>query len=402
MSFPNIDYSLQYYNDDYPYNQSPNYYPFDDSFSLNLSRENHLKYGDISEMQLLNNSNNKNINIEGDKECSPAPAPLRASSNINQPNNQNQNELSNSNMECPEVVNKTINTNELDDKAKEIFKLLCDNENFNIYDDNELIEKPFDKTRYFIENDILSQSLGNTDPNINFDLENKSAAVNVIPINDNLNSPPNKICNSENNVNILNSNELYVPKNNSIITPFCSKVLFINTNEGKKTKNKNGYIRKLKPDSLRKKIKSRFHKKLKQIINIKLKECGSKLLFDLFPQSFTTNINIEFNRPLLNITMRELFQKKFGFKAKDREKIDFNIKVIKYIEETPHLNNDEKISKFLDSTYEEIIQSYMHGQYLLEDIEKLKKEGENSDYINRYVFIAIHWIDFYKNGGIKI
>ncbi len=42
----------------------------------------------------------------------------------------------------------------------------------------------------------------------------------------------------------------------------------------------------------------------------------------------------------------------------------------------------------------------MHGKYLLEDIERLKKEGENSDYINRYSFIAIHWIDFYKNGHI--
>ena len=402
MSLPSLDYSLQYNNDDYQDNQSSNYYPFDDSFSLNIYRENHLKYGDISDMQSLNNSNNKNINIEGDKECSPAPAPLRASSNINQPHNQNQNELSNSNMECPEVVNKTFNTNELDDKAKEIFKILSDNENINIYDENELIEKPFDKTRYFIENELLSQSLSNIDPNINSDLENKSAAVNVIPIIDNLNSPPNKVCNSENNVNLSNSYELLGTKNNSIITPFCGKILFINTNGGKKTKNKNGYVRKLKPDSLRKKIKARFHKKLRQIINIKLKECGSKLLFDLLPQPFTTNINIEFNRPLLNITMRELFQKKFGYKAKDREKIDYNIRVIKYIEENPQLNNDEKISKFLDSTYEEIIQSYMHGQYLLEDIEKLKKEGENSDYINRYVFIAIHWIDFYKNGGIKI
>ena len=399
MNFPSFDYySLPYNNDneDYHENQSSNYCGLDDSFSLIFTKENQLKYYEISDTQSLNNSNNKNI--EGDKECSPAPAPLRSSTNINQ--SQNQNELSNSNMECPEVVNKNLNTNELDDKAKELIKIFNDNENINIYDENELIEKPFDKTRDFIENESISQTINYIDSNNNPDLENKSAAVNIIPINDNinnLNSPPNKI----NNVNNLNN------VNNSVITPLCSKknqnrekILFINTKEGKKSKNKNGYARKLKPDSLRKKIKARFHKKLRQIINNKLKECGSKMEFDLLPQSFITNINIDFNKPLLNITMRELFQKTFGFKAKDREKINYNIRVIKYIEENHHLNNDDNISKFLDSTYEEIIQKYMHGNYLLEDIEKLKKDGENSDYINRYVFIAMHWIDFYKNGGI--
>ena len=156
----------------------------------------------------------------------------------------------------------------------------------------------------------------------------------------------------------------------------------------------------MKPDSIRKKIKARVHKKLKLIINDKLKECRSKYFFDLLPQSFVTNINIDFNKPLLNITMRELFQKTFGFKAKDREKINHNKRVLKYLEDNPHINNNDKISNFLDSTYEEIIQKYMHGKYLLEDIERLKKQKENSDYINRYTFIAIHWIDFYKNGHI--
>jgi hypothetical protein len=309
-------------------------------------------------------------------------------------------------MECPEVVNKNINTNELDDKAKELIKIFNvnnDNENINIYDENELIEKPFDKTREFIENESISQTINYIDSNNNPDLENKSAAVNVIPINDNLNSPPNKI----NSVNCSNSfsniQELSCPQNN-YKTPLSNKnnetaVLFLNTSNHK-NKNKKGIVRKLKPDSLRKKIKARLHKKLKQIINIKLKECGSKYFFDLLPQPFITNVNIEFNKPLLSITMRELFQKTFGFKAKDREKIDYNKRVMKYIEDNPNINNNDKISNFLDSSYEEIIQKYMHGQYLLEDINRLKNEGENSDYINRYTFIAIHWIDFYKNGHI--
>ena len=403
----NIDISLLNNGIDNFELQKINDYPLDESFSLICSKESQLKNSlEFSDIQFLNNSNNKNI--EGDKECSPAPAPLRSSPN----QNENQKDLSNShNMECPEVVNKNLNNNniELDEKMIEMSKLY--NYEYTISDD-ELIEKPFDENRYFKEID-LTQSLNIIDSN-NIELENKSAAVNVIPINDNLNSHLNKI-NSLNNVNNSNISqnlsssvqELSCPKNIFIVTPLCSKnnknienVLFINTNQQKKNKNKNGFVRKLKPDSIRKKIKARFHKKLKLIINDKLKECRSKYFFDLLPQSFVTNINIDFNKPLLNITMRELFQKTFGFKAKDREKINHNKRVLKYLEDNPHINNNDKISNFLDSTYEEIIQKYMHGKYLLEDIERLKKQRENSDYINRYTFIAIHWIDFYKNGHI--
>ena len=364
---------------------SNNYPPLDDSYSLNNFKEL------FPDNQLLNNSSSKNL--EGDIES--APAPLRAISNLNQ----NQNELANSshNMECPpEVDNKTINNKDPDEQVIEMLKIFSDN--------NELIDKPLDNNFYF--NNIETTNNINNDPsnNNNIELENNSAPMNVnlIPINENLNPPTYNLNNSNSNLQ-----ELSCPKNNFIITPFCSKncrkkenILFYNTNEGKRNKSKSTIIRKLKPDSLRKKIKARFHKKIGQIINNKLKEYGSKFQFGLFPQPFIKNINIEFNRPLLSLTMRELFQKTFGFKDKDREKANYNIKVIKYLEENPDICLDDKITNFLDSTYEEIIKKFMHGKYLLEDIERLKKEGENREYINRYTFIAMHWVEFYKNGGL--
>lgn len=367
--------------------QSSNIYPpLDDSYSLNNFKEL------LPDNLLLNNSSSKNL--EGDKES--APAPLRAISN----SNQNQSELANSshNMECPpEVDNKSINIKESDEQVIEMLKIFTDN-------NCELIDKPLDKNLYLnnIETSINNNiDLANSN---NIELENNSAPMNVnlISINENLNPPSYNINNSNSNLQ-----ELSCPKNNFIITPFCSKnsrkkenILFYNTNEGKRNKSKGSIIRKLKPDSLRKKIKARFHRKIGQIINNKLKEYGSKFQFGLFPQPFIKNINIEFNRPLLSLTMRELFQKTFGFKDKDREKTGYNIKVIKYLEENPDICLDDKITNFLDSTYEEVIKKYMHGNYLLEDIERLKKEGEDSEYINRYTFIALHWVDFYKNGGL--
>ena len=363
---------------------SNNYPPLDDSYSLNNFKEL------LPDNQLLNNSSSKNL--EGDRES--APAPLRTISNLNQ----NQNELANSshNMECPpEVDNKTINNEDPDEQIIEILKIFSDN--------NELIDKPLDKKLYFNNIETTNNNIDSSINN-NIELENNSAPMNVnlIPINENLNPPTYNLNNSNSNLQ-----ELSCPKNNFIITPFCSKncrkkenILFYNTSERKRHKSKSTIIRKLKPDSLRKKIKARFHRKIGQIINNKLKEYGSKFQFGLFPQPFIKNINIEFNRPLLSLTMRELFQKTFGFKDKDREKTNYNIKVIKYLEENPDICLDDKISNFLNSTYEEIIKKYMLGKYLLEDIERLKKEGENSEYINRYTFIAMHWVEFYKNGGL--
>lgn len=387
--------------------------PLDNSFSLMISEENKNKNpleNIESQFQIINNSKNSEI----DKDDSPAPAPLRASQS------QIQNDLGVShNMECPEVVQQ-------ENKVADLIKIFSEEK----YTEEELIEKPFDQSLYFYHQQNF-ENFNNGDYINNNELGDKSAAVNAITGEDSTNSLLNKV----NNLDINNSNSIYnsnsnintgfnnleesypAPKNNFIPTPLCSKnykeekkdkkyknekLLFLNSSKEKKNTNntKSVIYRKLKPDSLRKKIKARFHKKLRQIINTQLKEAGSKYFFDNLPQCFITNINIGFNKPLLNITMRELFQKTFGFKAKDREKIEYNIKVLKYIEDNPDIKNNSKIDEFLDNTYKVIITKYLGGNYLLEDIERLKKEGEKDDYINRYSFIALHWVEFYENGSI--
>ena len=365
----------------------------DNSFSLMISAENKFKYSfDYIDLQSLNLNKNNEI----DKECSPAPAPLRTV----------QNDLyASNNMECAEVVNQ--NGNICLDKNEEI------NDMIKIFTEGkeaeeELIEKPYDQSRYFLNTQNLdSPNLINTDSNNNSDSGDKSAAANAKYMNSSLNKEQNlEVINSNDNspINNLDDDSSY-PKNNNAPTPLCSKnckkgsILFFNTKKDKKS-NKNKIYRKLKPDSLRKKIKARFHKKLRNIINLKLKNAGSKYYFDMLPQSFIANINIGFNRPLLNITMRDLFRRTFGFKANEREKIEYNIRILKYIEDNPDIRNNSQVSEFLESTYKEIILKYMKGNYLLEDIERLKLEGEKEDYINRYIFIAMHWIEFYEKGGL--
>ena len=376
--------------------ESNNFNPLDNSFSL-MSEENKLKNPiDLfeSQSQLVNSKNNSDI----DKECSPAPAPLRSSQS------QIQTDLGAShNMECPEVVQETEGA--INNDLIEIFPFK-DNE-------EDLVEKPFDQNVYYLYTQQNLENSSNIDSNNNSDLGDKSAAVNVINNNESMNSLLFKVTNLD--INNSNNNNYPAPKHNfeQAQTPLCAKnykfnistqnkkgntLLFLKHTETKK--NRNNIYRKLKPDSLRKKIKARLHKKLTKIINEKLKTAGSKCFFDMLPQSFITNINIGFNKPLLNITMRELFQKTFGFKSKDKEKIDYNIRIMKYIEDNPDINNNSDVSDFLDSKYSEIIREYLDGDYLQEDIERLRDENEGEEYINRYNFIALHWIEFYENGHI--
>jgi hypothetical protein len=376
--------------------ESNNFNPLDNSFSL-MSEENKLKNPiDLfeSQSQLVNSKNNSDI----DKECSPAPAPLRSSQS------QIQTDLGAShNMECPEVVQETEGA--INNDLIEIFPFK-DNE-------EDLVEKPFDQNVYYLYTQQNLENSSNIDSNNNSDLGDKSAAVNVINNNESMNSLLFKVTNLD--INNSNNNNYPAPKHNfeQAQTPLCAKnykfnistqnkkgntLLFLKNTETKK--NRNSIYRKLKPDSLRKKIKARLHKKLTKIINEKLKTAGSKCFFDMLPQSFITNINIGFNKPLLNITMRELFQKTFGFKSKDKEKIDYNIRIMKYIEDNPDINNNSDVSDFLDSKYSEIIREYLDGDYLQEDIERLRDENEGEEYINRYNFIALHWIEFYENGHI--
>ena len=376
--------------------ESNNFNPLDNSFSL-MSEENKLKNPiDLfeSQSQLVNSKNNSDI----DKECSPAPAPLRSSQS------QIQTDLGAShNMECPEVVQETEGA--INNDLIEIFPFK-DNE-------EDLVEKPFDQNVYYLYTQQNLENSSNIDSNNNSDLGDKSAAVNVINNNESMNSLLFKVTNLD--INNSNNNNYPAPKHNfeQAQTPLCAKnykfnistqnkkgntLLLLKNTETKK--NRNNIYRKLKPDSLRKKIKARLHKKLTKIINEKLKTAGSKCFFDMLPQSFITNINIGFNKPLLNITMRELFQKTFGFKSKDKEKIDYNIRIMKYIEDNPDINNNSDVSDFLDSKYSEIIREYLDGDYLQEDIERLRDENEGEEYINRYNFIALHWIEFYENGHI--
>ena len=178
--------------------------PLDNSFSLIINEEKRDKNpldNNESPLQIINNLKNS----ENDKECSPAPAPLRSSQS------QLQNDLGIShNMECPEVIQE-------ENEMNNVFKIFAEEK----YNEEELIEKPFDQNLYFYNSETIN----------NYELGDKSAAVNAVPGDESNNSLLNKVnnldinnCNSNKNISLTNLEESYpAPKNNYIPTPLCSK-----------------------------------------------------------------------------------------------------------------------------------------------------------------------------------
>ena len=157
---------------------------------------------------------------------------------------------------------------------------------------------------------------------------------------------------------------------------------------------------KYKLEGIRKKIKSRLHKRLNSYFNKKLTDCGSKMLFEFFPQSFITDVSVIKNKAYLNLTMRKLLTMIFGTRAKDKEKVNINKKVLLYLDSNPEIRIKSGVDKFINSVYKDVINEYVEGKLFEEDVKKLKKEGKPEEYINKYIYVAKHLVEFYENGKI--
>lgn len=349
------------------------------------------EYNDLPKINLLFNDNIRD-NF-GDKECSLAAAPLRNSCPYNN------NDLNgNYNMECPEVVNKK-KEDSLNINKEDLQKII------NFDKDDFVGFKPLSSFILFPSEKL--NDINNSIDSIINNLENNDAPINIFPLNDSFSSKnvnPNslQIMNQSFDCNVShNDKNVFLKKDVNNKNSKESKIINIKKKEGfkdVKLKVKMIQIRKLKPDSLRKKIKSRVHKKIKDIINSKLKKAGSKMIFEHLPQPFIKNIKIDYNKNFLNFTMKDLLKMNIGNKKIDRDKVNRNRKTLEYIDSQQNIKY-KNISSFLDNSYENILQDYFSSQYFLDDIEKLKKEGESNDYIIKYKFIGEHWLEFYKNNG---
>ena len=162
--------------------------------------------------------------------------------------------------------------------------------------------------------------------------------------------------------------------------------------------------RKFKPDDIRKKIKLKFHKTLKNIINDNLKKAGSYEFLNFLPQTFLGNISKKFNYQYMNSTLEELLLIDFSqFKTKyinsqhDQNLYEDNSIVLKYLEENTEITKISGFDVIKSKKYKELLDSYFLSKEFEDTIEQLRKEHENDEYINTYIFLAKNYVNFFSN-----
>ena len=163
--------------------------------------------------------------------------------------------------------------------------------------------------------------------------------------------------------------------------------------------------RKYYSDNIRKKIKARFLKALKCAINKRLKNAGSKCLFNYLPQSFVADVAKEGNKEILDMTFKEVFSKDFTenediVDKKCIKKFNHNIAVIKYLEENEIIGKKSNYIYYKNMKYKEIYLEYLKSREFEKDINKLKEEKENDDYIKKYIKLSINLNDFFSSEDI--
>ncbi len=211
--------------------------------------------------------------------------------------------------------------------------------------------------------------------------------------------------------------EKYNDEINNLIFPYnksnnSSRKFKILKEKSKRTrrKAKEKKKRKEKPDDIRKKIKSRFLKSIKMRINQMLKIANSKEIFDFLPQSFICNISKQKNKPIINMTFKELLLKNFLEEDKkdnktflqkknktDKKKYDKNVKVLKYLEKNDEICKKSNFNVIGNMTFRDLFGEYLKSEEFEKEIEKLKEEQNNDNYIKDYIIKAYNFIHYFSS-----
>ena len=148
-------------------------------------------------------------------------------------------------------------------------------------------------------------------------------------------------------------------------------------------------------DNIRKKIKRGFlNNSLIQKMNELLKCSGSVLYFEKFPQNFVCNISRQINNKLLNMTLEEIFEKRELYDEKELNNFYHNLTVIK----SKEIQKYNELRNILAKKYCELFEEYINSkEFKIDEISRLKRKEMNDEYIENYIYLAKHFIEFFNN-----
>ena len=155
-------------------------------------------------------------------------------------------------------------------------------------------------------------------------------------------------------------------KNNNTVSEFHSNFL-----DFKSILNFHRPLRKTKIDSILKKCKSKFFRAVQDSIK---KVTNDLTQINRLPQSFITNININYNKNFMDKTIFEIY-KSLNLVNNEREF---------FVGTTTE--NIPKLRTLLNSTYSDLFNIYTESKRFKEDCEMIReKEGEKFEILYKYV-----------------
>ena len=155
--------------------------------------------------------------------------------------------------------------------------------------------------------------------------------------------------------------------------------------------------RKDNKDNIRTKIKRGFfNSALINKLNDKLKSIGSTKYFMKFPQNFVSDISQKRNKEIVNLTLKEIFEKKELYKQENEigfENYLHNLKVI----QSEIIKENSEFKKILNKTFRELYEEYINSdEFKIGEIGRLKEHKMEDDYIKKYIYLSRELIDFFN------
>ena len=155
--------------------------------------------------------------------------------------------------------------------------------------------------------------------------------------------------------------------------------------------------RKDNKDNIRTKIKRGFfNSALINKLNDKLKSIGSTKYFMKFPQNFVSDISQKRNKEIVNMTLRDIFEKKELYKQENEigfENYLHNLKVI----QSEIIKDNSEFKKILNKTFRELYEEYINSdEFKIGEIGRLKEHKMEDDYIKKYIYLSRELIEFFN------
>ena len=84
-------------------------------------------------------------------------------------------------------------------------------------------------------------------------------------------------------------------------------------------------------------------------------------------------------------------------KNTDIKNYEYNLKVLKYLENNKEIGEKSKFNKIKNMKYSQIFNEYLESKEFGKEISTLKQENESDKYIKDYIFKARNFLNFFNH-----